>query len=128
MDVQEWSKSTVKYGRKVLSSGVEGARSGRETYLHGTSVGSFLRESSRDAWKPAIVGACVGALASYPGRRSQSATRAFLWNLLGAVVGLGAGIAWKSRRLTASVADGALKSMGKARDEHWLERHPIDYA
>ena len=48
--------------------------------------------------------------------------------LLGGVIGLGAGIAWQTRRLAASVARGALGSMGKVRDEHWLARHPIDYA
>jgi len=26
------------------------------------------------------------------------------------------------------VADGALRNIDKARDEHWLEKHPIDYA
>ena len=128
MDVQEWSKSSVDYGRKVLSSGLDGARSGREAFLHGTSVGPFLRESSRDTWRPTLVGACIGALASIPGRHSKPVTRIFVWSLLGAAVGLGAGIAWKSRSLTVSVAESALKSIGQTRDEHWLERHPIDYA
>ena len=128
MDVQEWSKGTVEYGRKVLHSGLDGARSGREAFLHGTPAGPFLRESSRDGWKPAIVGACIGALASVPGRHPKSVARTFVWSLLGAVLGLGSSVAWKSRFLTASVTDGALKSISNARDEHWLETHPIDYA
>lgn len=128
MDVQEWSKATVDYGRKVLNSGLDGARSGREAFLHGTPLGPFLSESRRDAWKPALLGACIGVLSSYPGRHPKPVSRAFVWGLLGAALGLGAGVAWNSRRLTASVADGALKSIGKVRDEHWLERHPIDYA
>jgi hypothetical protein len=37
-------------------------------------------------------------------------------------------MAWESRRLTVSVGDGALRNMGRVRDEHWLDRHPIDYA
>jgi hypothetical protein len=30
--------------------------------------------------------------------------------------------------LAASVAFGALRNIDRVRDEHWLERHPIDYA
>jgi hypothetical protein len=37
-------------------------------------------------------------------------------------------IAWQSRRLTACAANGALRNIGRVRDEHWLETHPIDYA
>jgi len=47
---------------------------------------------------------------------------------LGGAVGLAAAFAWESRHLTASVAGSALKNMGRARDEHWLSTHPIDYA
>jgi hypothetical protein len=48
--------------------------------------------------------------------------------LLGGAIGFGLGLAWSSRRLTASVAEQAFRSMNKVRDEHWLENHPIDYA
>jgi hypothetical protein len=48
--------------------------------------------------------------------------------VLGGVIGFGAGVVWNSRRLTAAVAKGALRNVGRVRDEHWLERHPIDYA
>ncbi|MBI3475615.1 MAG: hypothetical protein HY010_07765 [Acidobacteria bacterium] len=54
--------------------------------------------------------------------------KSLAWGLLGGTIGLVAGIAWKSRCLTTSVADGAMESMGRVRDEHWLEKHPIDYA
>jgi hypothetical protein len=48
--------------------------------------------------------------------------------LLGGALGFGVGVAWESRRLTTSVASGAAKSISKVRDEHWLEKNPIDYA
>jgi hypothetical protein len=48
--------------------------------------------------------------------------------LLGGVIGFGAAVAWESRRLSASVAGGALKNIERVRDEHWLTKHPIDYA
>jgi hypothetical protein len=47
---------------------------------------------------------------------------------LGCVVGFGAGVAWDNRRLAASIASAAMRNIGRVRDEHWLDRHPIDYA
>ncbi|MGA8489625.1 MAG: hypothetical protein WB711_04335 [Terriglobales bacterium] len=67
-------------------------------------------------------------VSSYPAYRSKSIVRALAFGLLGGAIGLAAGIAWESRSLTASAASGALKSIGKIRDEHWLAKHPIDYA
>jgi|ERR1019366_6853770 hypothetical protein len=128
MDLREWSKSSTDYGRKLLDSGIEGARSGREAFLNGESLTPFLSDSVRSALKPAALGACIGVLGSYPGYRQKSISRALAYGLLGGAIGFGAGVAWESRRFTASVADGALRNIGKVRDEHWLTKHPIDYA
>jgi hypothetical protein len=51
-----------------------------------------------------------------------------VFGFLGWTIGLGLGMAWQSRDLTACVTGAALRSIGRVRDEHWLERHPIDYA
>jgi hypothetical protein len=51
-----------------------------------------------------------------------------VFGLLGWAVGLGLGTAWQSRGLTTAAAKRALKNIGRVRDEHWLETHPIDYA
>jgi len=67
-------------------------------------------------------------LSGYPACRQKSGTRALTYGFLGAAIGFCAGLVWESRRLTASVADGALKNMGRVRDERWLTRHPINYA
>jgi hypothetical protein len=48
--------------------------------------------------------------------------------MFGAAIGFGLAVAWVNRHLEASVASGAWKNMGRARDEHWLEKNPIDYA
>jgi hypothetical protein len=128
MGVHECCKSEVEYGRRVLDSGLEGARSGREAFLNGRSSIPFLRESVRKALKPATLGAFLGVLGSCPAKRRTSAGRVLGFGLLGGAIGFAAGVIWESRRLTASVASGALKNMGRVRDEHWLERHPIDYA
>lgn len=128
MDLSKWSKSQADYGRELLHSGLEGARCGGETFLHGEPLAPFLSESIRSALKPAAVGAFIGVLGSYPGNREKSITRALAYGLLGGAIGLGAGVAWENRRLTASAAGSALRNIGRVRDEHWLTKHPIDYA
>jgi hypothetical protein len=128
MDLGKWSKSQAEYGRELLHSGFEGARCGGEVFLHGEPLTPFLSESVRSALKPAALGACIGVLGSCPGSRQRSIGRALVYGLLGAAIGVGASVAWESRRLTASVAGGALKNIGRVRDEHWLTNHPIDYA
>lgn len=60
--------------------------------------------------------------------RHKSVRKMLAYSFMGSAIGFSLGLAWKSRRLTESVASGALHSIGKVRDEHWLESHPIDYA
>jgi len=128
VDLRKWSKSNADYGRRLLDSGIEGARSGREAFLAGESLAPFLNETMRSAVRPAVLGACVGILTSGPRSRQKSATRTLAFGLLGGALGLSIAFAWESRRLTASAAGGALRSMGRVRDERWLAKHPIDYA
>ena len=128
MNQAKWSKSNTDYGRELLNSGLEGARSSREAFLSSKPLGSFLAESVHYALKPAALGACIGVLGGYRGYRQKSIIRSLAYGLLGGVIGLGASLAWKSRRFTASVAGGAMRNMGKVRDERWLTKHPIDYA
>jgi hypothetical protein len=128
MNLREWSESEVAYGRKVLTSGLAGARSGRKAFLNGKPLTPFLERIVRDASAPAALGAFVGLLGSFPGRDHKSAKRALVFGCLGWAIGLGMGIAWQTRGLTACAANGALKNIGRTRDEHWLETHPIDYA
>lgn len=128
MDLREWSKSNADYGEKLVNSGIEGARSGGEAFLNGESLTPFLSESVRSALRPAALGACLGVLSSYPGSRQKSLGKVLAFGLLGGAIGFGAGVVWESRRLVASAANGAVRNIGKVRDEHWLAKHPIDYA
>jgi len=128
MDLREWTKSEVRHGRKLVSSGLEGARSGREAFLNGRHLTPFLSESMQSALKPAALGACIGMLSACPGRRDRSIGRVLAFGLLGGAIGFGAGIAWKDRRLAASVVRGGLRYIGRARDECWMEKHSIAYA
>lgn len=128
MDILNWSKSEFEYGRRVVHSGLEGARSGQEAFLNGSSLTPFISGAARNALKPAVVGACVGLLSGYRGKRHTSISRILSLGFLGSLIGFASGVAWESRDLTASAAATALKSIGKVSDEHWLEKHPIDYA
>ena len=128
MGLSTWSKSEVEYGRRVLHSGLEGARSSGEAFLEGRPLAPFLGVAVRNALKPAAIGACLGVLAGSQGNRKKSIARAFAFGLLGGVLGFGAGVAWQNRRLAACVARGALQNIDKVCDEHWLQKHPIDYA
>jgi hypothetical protein len=128
MDLREWSKSELEYGRKVLDSGLEGAHSGEEAFLHGSPLTPFVNESLRRALKPVALGACLGLLGSMPVSRYRSVGRMLLFGLLGGAIGFSTGLAWESRRLTASAARGALQNIHKVRDEHWVEKHPVAYA
>jgi hypothetical protein len=128
MELRNWSRSEFEYGRRILNSALDGVRGGREAFLNGRSLTPFLREGIRSALKPAVVGACIGVLGSYTGDRYRSISRALAFGFAGWVIGLGAGVVWETRGLTARVTNSALRNVGRMRDEHWLERNPIDYA
>ena len=128
MNFSDWTKSNADYGRKLLDSGLQGARSGEEEFFNGESITPFLNESARRAVTAAALGASIGLLGGLSGFRHRSSTRAIACGFFGAVIGFSAGAAWEGRHLGASVISKALKNIGRVRDEHWFEKHPIDYA
>ena len=128
MTVSEWSKSNLDYGYKLVNSGLEGAHQGEEAYLHGDAVVPYLKISALNSFVPAAVGACIGALSAQPRNGQKAPMKAFAFGVLGCALGFAAGLVWSTRGLTESVAASAWKSVSKVRDEHWLEKHPIDYA
>jgi hypothetical protein len=128
MELGDWVKSNVDYGRRLVGSGIEGARSGQDEFLNGEPLTPFLGESVKGALVPAAIGACVGVLVGYPICRKKTPAVTWAYGLMGCVIGFASGMAWKSRHLGASVASGAIKNIGRVRDEEWLSRHPIDYA
>src|ERR1035437_7432999 len=117
MDFCEWSKSNAEYGRRLLDSGIEGAHSGQEAFLNGKPLTPFLSESVRGALKPAALGACIGVMVGCPASRRKSIAKTLVYGLLGGAIGFGAGLAWESRHLTASVMRSALRNIGRVRDE-----------
>lgn len=128
MHLREWWHSNLEYGRKLVNSGLEGALSAKEEFLHGRPLAPFLSDSACKAFLPAAVGVCMAVLGSRSENGHQTATRALGFGLLGSVLGFAAGMAWCNRCLAASVVSGALKRVDIVRDERWLEKNPIDYA
>ena len=127
MSLQTWLKSNTDYSRKLVHSAVEGAHSGEGEFLHGEPLAPFLNESARNALGPAMIGAFLGALTTCSGNQRRPG-RTVALGVLGCVIGFGAAFTWESRRLGASVARAAWKRIGAARDAHWFEENPIDYA
>jgi hypothetical protein len=126
MNFYQWEKSNSEYGRKLVHSGLEGARSGQKAFLNERPLAPFLNQSARKALTPAAIGAGLGLLRGCS--RNKSAVTALAYGIVGCAVGFGAGIAWENRLLGRSVISGVLKNIGRVRDEHWLEQNPIDYA
>jgi hypothetical protein len=127
MNILEWSKSEVAYGRKLVDSAVEGARHGEGTFLKDESLGNHLERSALEAMVPMMLGACLGWFGGYLENR-RSSRRLLVCAFLGGAIGFGASVLWENRELTANVASGAWKSVNKTRDAHWFEKNPIDYA
>ena len=128
MSFLAWSKSSVDYGRRLVDSAVEGARTGENEFLKEGSLAPHLEGTALRALAPTMIGACLGLLGACITNRSRSATRAVTYGVLGGAIGFGAGMIWENRLLSASVASGAWKNISKTRDQHWLEKNPIDYA
>jgi len=128
MNFVEWSKSSVDYGQKLVSSAIKGAREGEDRFLQNKRFAPYLSTSARQAVVPAIVGAYFGAFGGSLGRRRSSAARTIACGLLGGAIGFGAGLIWDNRELGASVAASAWKKISRTRDNRWFEKNPIDYA
>ncbi len=131
MDLRDWTNSEIEYGRKLLDSGIDGARTGRDTFLHGRPITPFVSDSARKALKPSVVGAylgmCLGALGSKSDEEEGSIAKILLLGLLGGAIGFGTAMAWESRELAESAASEALRNIHKVRDEHWVEKHPVAF-
>ena len=129
MMIGRWIRSNLDYGRDLVSSGVEGARTTQKMALNGEPVLSVLLQSARGSCLPTAVGAYIGALGATVGsRRKPRPGVVMISSLLGATIGLTTGMAWSTRRLTTDMARGARKNIDTVRDAHWLAKNPIDYA
>lgn len=121
-------ESYVRYGRSLANSGADGMRRGREAYLNGKPLGAVLGQKARASLGLAAIGACAGLAQCFLSDRRRRLPAGLALSAVGSVLGFFAGFTWKTRDLTASMVHAASENMSVVRDEHWLERHPIDYA
>ena len=132
MRLREWSRSNFDYGRKLFVSGLEGARSGEASFLQGRPLTPVINDYVRHALTSATIGACIGALSAYQENEYESRARTLMSSVaagaIGGAVGFVVSVAWQGRRLARSVASSAWRKVDTVRDEHWLQKHPIDYA
>jgi len=114
---------TAVYAIKLVNAGFSGIHRGQGV-LRGPALSALVRDSAQDSVRRAPVGALVGVLYSYLMHRRHRLANAITFGGLSFC----AGIAWKTRTVSISLAWSALKEMNRVRDEHWLEMNPIDYA
>jgi hypothetical protein len=115
------------YGRKLVNAGISGIRSGYREF-DPELASALVANSAEESLKLALTGACLGIIpAVLLARRSRTAT-SILFGTLGSALGFAVGFSWKTRPLTSKLAHSAFHEVRRAKEEHWLEMNPIDYA
>jgi len=128
MDIGDKIKSGMGYAGDLADTGWKGARDAGSAALKGEPVGRVLTRSAQASWTSTLVGAAVGALVGYlVNTRKPSISRVAACAVIGGTVGFGTGLAWETRELSSGMARGAMRNINKARDQHWLATHPIDF-
>ena len=121
--------SSIEFGKALVEHGVAGAREGRREYLQAHSVRSILSQSARKSGLPAAaIGVIACALPMCIAPKPRRLKNSLAYVLAGAAAGFLAGLAWGARDIAAVMTRSARKQLNAARDEHWLQEHPIDYA
>jgi hypothetical protein len=111
------------YLKDLVVAGLHGVASARDEL-----DGEVFAAARPAVWTTAAIGAAVGMLSTGMAGGRKSASNLALRGLVGSMVGCGAGFAWTSRRFTRAAAHRARRLVDAARDAHWLQKHPIDYA
>jgi hypothetical protein len=115
------------YGRKLVNAGISGVRNGHQEF-DPEKASALVTTSAQESVALGLAGACLGVVpAVLLARRSRSAN-AFVFGVIGGVLGFVGGFSWKTRKLTSTLAHSAGREVRRVKDERWLERNPIDYA
>lgn len=118
---------TLNYGRKLINAGINGFRNGHEDLGPG-SISKAVVAAVPESLALAALGATLGVLPALLIRRRPRASTMVALGALCSAAGFCLGFSWKTRKVTSSLAHSTLKEVRKAKDEHWLELNPIDYA
>ena len=128
MNVAEWVGENLEYARDLVSSAVEGAKDARHALGEEQKLPEVLVKAAPSTVALTALGIGAGIVCSYFGNKRKFTRECAAFGLIGGVAGLLIGLGWSTRHVTNGLANGAVKGMNHARDERWLERHPIDYA
>lgn len=119
--------NTLAYGRKLINAGINGFRNGHEE-LGPRSISNAAVAAVPESIALAAVGAALGVLPALLVRRRPRVSTMVALGALCSAAGFCLGFSWKTRKVTSRLAQSALQEVRKAKDEHWLELNPIDYA
>jgi hypothetical protein len=117
-------RSDMAYVKQLVGAGFDGIAAARLE----TAGRIFVPPLQTVVWTPAAIGATMGALSTRMIAKNKSASGVAVGGLIGSVFGFGAALAWSSRHFTRPAARHTIRRVNAARDAHWLESHPIDYA
>ena len=122
----DWIRDSVSQTRDFIGSTVEGTNSALRAAA--PDAVPALSRAVRRSWGAAAVGACVGVAGGILSDDRKPSRGAVVGGFLGAAVGFSAAMAWNARTVISAIAGSAARNTGQLRDQHWLARHPIDYA
>ncbi len=120
-------KAGLDYGKDLVESAYEGAREAQADEFEEGELAEELREVLEDSWRPALIGACAGALVGYVTDRERSSGNVLAGLLVGAAVGFAGSLVWGSRHVTSTLAKGAARGVGRMHDRRWLQKNPVVY-
>jgi hypothetical protein len=120
-------KSEVIYARDIVKAGLDAAASAGKM-VSGEEPKSNLARLGRSALAPAALGAAIGILGVYLGRKERLGHTALLGGLVGCALGFTSGVAWGTRAQARVCCLTAAHNVQSVRDAHWLEKNPIAYA
>jgi hypothetical protein len=110
------SANKKTYTQKLLKAAIAGICSGEALALSESPAALILK-----CVPGALAGKCVDALVF---KRRDRTSRTVACVTLGGL----AALVWSTRTTTRAMARSAAQEIGKIRDEHWLDRNPINYA
>lgn len=114
---------SLHYGRELIYAGIDGIRDGERLTLHSPDV--HIARSVQQSLMAAIIGSTMALITCKVAEKRK--------RVLGTIVACGtaafcADFIWRTRAVSSKMLDCAERAIDKARDKHWLDSHPIDYA
>jgi hypothetical protein len=120
--------SPIRYGRTLINAGLTGILIGQNLACGDRSLSAVAAEAAQDSLAFALIGASFGLLSSCVINPRKRLLNAAALGSLGSALGFIAVFGWNTRNVLSSVVHSAARELRKARDEHWLELNPIDFA